>query len=947
VTGDRWDEVERLLYKAMQLAPGDRATFVANIGDADVRAEVTSLLAAQSERGASVIGAVIGEAAQAVLDEPFTGHVLGHFQVIRRIGSGAMGEVYLAEDLQLGRQVALKLLPVAFQRDSDRVRRFEREARAAAALNHPNIMTVHEIGEWEGQRFIATEFVEGETLAQRLSRGPLPVAEATRVGAQIAAALSAAHQAGITHRDLKPANIMLRADGTVKVLDFGLARLSQPVSTPADETVTMQTQAGAVLGTPAYMAPEQWQGQPADARSDIYALGCVLYEMLAGRLVGSQRRPLLSRTLERIVSKCLEPDPADRWQSAVELERHLAQAQKSRIHWREAGIAAAAAITLTGAVILWQQRTQARPLTDNDVVVLTDFINTTGDPVFDGTLRQALAIQLEQSPFLKILEDGVMRQDLRLMRRPSGERITSQIAHDICVREAAAATIEGAIATLGKNFVITLQAVTCQTGATLARAQVQAEDKEHVLQAVGTAATAMRGKLGESLASIQKLNGPLEQFTTSSLEALQTYAMGYIPLSQGQFLTAIPFFQRATELDPNFAMAYSLISIGYSNAGDMARSNEYQRKAFALIDRVSEFERLFISARYYWQGTGELNKAIDFGRLLARTYPRFWGVHSELSFIYRNMGEFEKAIEEGLEAVRLGPRLESAYRNLESAYVRLDRFVEAREVLAKARSQQFDGARLHQRLLELAYIEADQAAAEKEIQWYAGRPEEYFSFAGQAANADALGQPRQARKLYRSAADAAMRRGLSGVAGEFEEADALAGALTGNCQAARRLRRPPLALALCGDATQAEELAGETSKMFPNGTLWNAVQLPAIRAAIELKRDQPARTVELLASAAPYERAYPEVVYLRGLAYLRLHKGVDAAGEFRKILDHKGANWGLLYALSYPGLARAAAVSGDVANARKAYQDFLTLWKNADSDSAILAEARKEFAALK
>jgi tetratricopeptide (TPR) repeat protein len=945
VTGDRWAEVERLLHEAMQLAPNRRAAFVANIAAADVRAEVASLLAAHSERGASVIDAVIGDAAQAVLDEPFTGRVLGHFRVVRQIGRGAMGEVYLAQDLKLGRQVALKLLPIAFHQDSERVRRFEHEARAAAALNHPNIVTIHEVGEWEGQPFIATEFVEGETLAQRLGRGPLSVAETTPVGAQIAAALAAAHQAGIIHRDLKPANIMVRADGSVKVLDFGLARLSQPAS--ADETVTMLTQAGAVLGTPAYMAPEQWQGKPADARSDIYALGCVLYEMLAGKLVAPQRRALPSRALERIVSKCLEPDPADRWQLAADLARQLAQAQRVRTYWREAGIAAAAAITLMGGVFLWQQRTQARPLTDKDVVVLADFINTTSDPVFDGALRQALAIHLEQSPFLKILDDGVVRQDLRLMRRPAGERITSQVAHDICVREAAAATIDGAIASLGKSFVITLQAVTCQSGATLAREQVQAEDKEHVLQAIGSAATAMRGKLGESRASIQKLNGPLEHFTTSSLEALQNYSMGQIPMSQGQFLTAMPFLQRAIELDPNFAMAYLMISIGYSSAGDMARSNEYQRKAFALIDRVSEFERLLISARYHWQGTGELNKAIDFYRLLARSYPRYWGGHSQLSFLFRNAGEFERALEEGQEGVRLEPRVEPAYRNLESAYILLDRLVEAREVLEKARAQHFDGARLHQRLLELAYIEGDQTAAEKEIQWYAGKPEEYFSFAAQAANADVLGQRRKARELYGRAAETVLRRGLSGVAREYEEAGALAEALTGSCQTARRMGRPALALALCGDEAHAERLAGETSKMFPNGTIWNAVQLPAIRAAIELKRDQPARAVELLASAAPYERAYPEVVHLRGLAYLRLQKGVEAATEFRKILDHKGANWGLFYALSYPGLARAAALSGDTAKARKAYQDFLTLWKNADSDSAILAEVRKEFTALR
>jgi eukaryotic-like serine/threonine-protein kinase len=950
LTTDRLAKVEQLLHEAMQLAPSKRAAFVANINDADVRAEVSSLLAAEGEQGKSTINDVIGEAAQVALDEPFAGHVLGHFRVVRQIGRGAMGEVYLAEDVKLGRRVALKLLPMAFQQDSERVRRFEREARAAAALNHPNILTVHEVGEWEGRSFIATEFVEGETLAQRLSRGPFSVAETARVGTQIAGALAAAHQARIIHRDLKPANIMVRADGTVKVLDFGLARLSQrdPESATAAETETMLTQPGAVLGTPAYMAPEQWQGKPADARSDIYAFGCLLYEMLTGRRVGIPRLPVQSRALEDIVSRCLESDPADRWQSAADLGHPLAKVQRAGTYWREIAIAAAAVIILAlGSVVWWQQRAQGKPLTDKDVMVLADFRNRTADPVFDGTLRQALAIQLEQSPFLKVMDEAQVRQNLRFMGRSPEERITNEIAHDICVREAAAATIDGSIASLGKSYVITIQAVTCQTGATLAREQAQAEDKEHVLRAVGKAATAMRAKLGESLASIQKLNRPLDQFTTPSLEALQTYAMGYTPQSQGQFLAAIPFFQRATELDPNFAMAYMGLSLAYSNAGDMVRSNEYQRKAFALIDGVSEFERLFISARYYWQATGELNKAIDFNRLLARSYPRFWGTHSWLSFIYRSMGDFEKSLEAAQEAVRLEPRVEPPYRNLVSAYTRLDRLGEAKELLAKARAQQFDGPMLHQRLLEIAYIDGDQAAVEREIQWYAGRPEEYFSFGRQAANAVALGQRRQARELYRRAADAALRRGLSGVAAEFDEADALAESLLGNCQMARRVGRPPLALALCGDAAQVEKLAGETSKIFPNGTIWNAVQLPVIRAAIELSGAQPAKAIELLASAAPYERAYPELVYLRGLAYLRLHKSAEAAAEFQKILDHKGANWGLVYSLSYPGLARAAAVSGDTPKARKAYQDFLALWKNADSDLAVLAEAHKEFAALR
>jgi tetratricopeptide (TPR) repeat protein len=912
MTSESWREVERLLHEALQLAPGDRAAFVANIGDPDLRAEVASLLDADSAESSSKLGLLIGEAAQVALEEPSGGSVLAHFRVLREIGHGGMGVVYLAQDLKLERQVALKLLPAGLHKDRERLRRFEREARLAAALNHANIVTVFQIGEWEGQPFIATEFVEGETLAEMLTRGPLSTAEAVRVSGQILAALAAAHQAGIVHRDLKPANVMVRPDGTAKVLDFGLARLAAPVRTPAalDETVTMtETVPGQILGTPAYMAPEQWEGKPADARSDIYAVGCILYEMLTGRRVNPQRQLVASRALEKIVSRCLQQDPAGRWQSAADLQRELALATSGRKYGRWIGIAAAGVALILGAVFGRLQRTHAAPLTDKDIVVLSDFANTTGDPVFDGTLRQALAIQLEQSPFLKIMDDAQVRQDLRLMGRSAAERITSQIAHDICVRDAAAATIEGSIASLGKVYVFTLQAVNCKNGATLAREQSRAEDKEHVLQAVDKAATGVRAKLGESLASIEKLNRPLDQFTTSSLEALQNYAMGHTLGVQGQFLAAIPFYQRSTELDPKFAMGYLGLSLAYSNAGDIARSNEFQRKAFVLIDRVSEYERLFISARYYWRVTGELDRAIDAYRVLMRSYPRDWAAHSELNFLYNTMGEAEKAVEEGQEAIRLEPWAEPAYRNLATAYINLGRLAEAKEVLAKAQAQHFDGSRLHQRILEVAYIEGDQAAAKREIRWYAGKPEEYMSFGLQAAHADTLGRRREAGKFYQQAAEMALRRGLKDAAADFEDSDALAGAAVGNCQPVRRAGRPALALALCGDAAGAEKLAAGKSKMQPNGTLWNAVQLPAIRAAIELGREQPAAAIELLSSATPFDRAFPEAIYLRGLGYLRLRKGREAVVEFRKILDHKGANSRSFYALSYPALARATELA--------------------------------------
>ena len=598
---------------------------------------------------------------------------------------------------------------------------------------------------------------------------------------------------------------------------------------------------------------------------------------------------------------------------------------------------------------------RSRALTETDTVVLADFANSTGDPVFDGTLRQGLAIELEQSPFLRIMDDEQVQSALRLMSLLPGARITNQIAHEVCVREGAAATIDGTIASLGKSYVITLQAIACQDGATLAREQIQAVDKEHVLNSLGTAATAMRGKLGESRSSIQKWNRPLEEATTPSLEALQTFTAGSDQMGQGHFLAAIPLAERAIALDPNFAMAYALLAGAFQNAGDIGRQREYIDKAFALIDRVSPFERDFIAAHYY-NFNGELDKAIDAYRLASQDYPRFWMFPNNSSESLIALGQFEEGLKAGQEAVRLEPRVEFPYRRLLDAYICLDRLVEAGEVVQKVRALGIGGARIHQRFLEMAYLQGDQAAVARETQWYTGRPEEYLSFGLQAASRNVLGQRRESSKLYERAAQTALRQGLRDVATELEEADARADALSGNCQTVRRLRRPALALAMCGDAAQARKLAAETSKLSPNDTVWNAVELPAIRAAIELKGDRPAKAVELLASASPYERAYPEVAYLRGLAYLRLKNGADAAAEFRKILDHKGANWGstwqhpnwgLFYSLSYLGMARGSALAGDTAKAKQAFQDFLELWKNADPDSPVLKQAKVEYAKLR
>ncbi len=995
----------------------------------------------------------------------------GQYEVTAPLGKGGMGEVCLAEDTRLQRKVALKLLPAEFTRDAERLRRFALEAKTASGLNHPNIITIYDIGAAHNTHYIATEFIAGQTLRDRLQQ-PMTLDAVLDIALQIANALAAAHEAGIIHRDIKPENVMLRSDGIVKVLDFGLAKLAEVRNAECgarneDADTLLQaepnnpqsaipnphsTAVGIVMGTASYMSPEQARGEKVDARSDLFSLGIVLYEMIAGQqpftgvnmldvigaILHQEPAPIVDAPVEvqRIVTRALQKDRAARYQTAQELALDLKElkdelayqaraartssesqtalpraalgAQASRLplasaseansvvrenaeeealpspseratlHALAAGgtpalpgaprtskykilIAVAALVLLVVAAFFYFKRQPA--LTDKDTILLADFTNTTNDPVFDGTLKQALAVHLGQSPFLNLFADERVRETLRLMNRSPDERITPTVGREICQRQGLKALLTGTIASLGRNYVINLEAINGQTGDVLAREQGEAEGKEQVLRSLGEAATRLREKLGESLSSIQRFDKPLQQATTAKLEAFKAWSLGLEYSYSGSVMEAIPFYKRAVELDPEFAQAYSVLSVVHWATGRPGLAAEYAEKGYRLRDRVSEFEKLRITNFYHAFATGDLNKRIEVVLLLKGRYPREWGTPTDLALTYNMIGQFDQAVAEAREAIRRNPNFAPAHRALGLALLSLNRFAEAREALTQALQQKLDTPDFHAILYQIAFTDGDTAGMQQQLDWAKGKPNEYIAFDWQTGAAACAGQWRQAQEFSRRAIDLAGRGDTTEVAARYATEQALRGAVFGDCRQARvevaqglklargrmLLSRAALALSLCGETHQAQQLVDEVSKLYPEDTLMNAIWLPLIRAALELQRGNAAQAIEQLQATTRYEAAaefWPQ--YLRSQAYLKLGRGAEAASEFQKILDHRGwAPTSPLYPLAHLGLARAALLQGDTAKAQKSYQDFFALWKDADADLPVLIEAKKEYEKVK
>ena len=936
-----------------------------------------------------------------------TGTRLGSYEVVAQIGAGGMGEVYQARDSKLGRDVAIKVLPSAFINDPERLARFQREARMLAALNHPNIATIHGFENFDGTHFLIMELVHGENLAERINReGPVPVEEALKIAVQIAESVEAAHEKGIIHRDLKPANVKVTPQGRVKILDFGLAKaLAADVVTsdPSESTTLSQaaTIQGVILGTPAYMSPEQARGKLVDKRTDVWAFGCLLYELLAGKQAfgGETVSDTLIQVLERdpdwrvlppatpakirdLLRRCLQKDRQSRLRdlgdARIEIEETLiprpAAAQvtpkSARLRWVAATSAVVFVVALAVSDWLFFSR-KPRALTRKDTIVLSDFTNTTGDTVFDGTLRQGLSAQLEQSPFLNLLSDERIAQTLSLMAQPKGTQLTHELAKQVCQRTASAAVLDGSIAEIGTAYLLTLHAVNCSNGGSLASTQAQASDKNHVLEALGKMASEIRAKLGESLGSVQRYDAPPENVTTPSLEALKAYGLGYEEANiKNDYAAATRLFQRAISLDPNFAMAYARLGSSYFNLADTSLAAETTRKAYQLRERVSEREKFYISSHYEQFVLGNLEETRKTYELWAQTYPGDDVPVGNLGLIYANLGNYEKSLAATQEALRLDPGNALYNGNLVSIFLTLNRTSEAKRMVEQAQARGLDSPSLHTALYLSDLVQHDAADLERQAAELIGKPGyEDLALYYDSDAAAYSGQLAKARELTRRAAESARRADEREAAADYEAEAAVREALVDNVHLAKRQAQAALALSngrdlqaisaialgLSGDSVQATRLADNLGKRFPEDTVVQFNYLPTIRAAVSLRGGDTGKAIQALAAAEPYELGattdnlsfYLYPVYMRGEAYLAAHQGTAAAAEFEKIIDHPGLVVNeLIGALARLEMGRSYELSGDSIKAKAAYKDFLTLWKYADPNTPILKQAKAEHAKL-